>query len=109
MDKEQLKEMFSDGKRPTGADFAALIDALWANVEEQLSSAMRVQQVKWARAERPEEFDPSKGEVWYDTYSNMLKGRISYPPRNGWVYVIEDSTEMAVGQYVCKNGRLELI
>lgn len=106
----ELKERFGDGKRPTGADFAALIDALWANSEAQLSGVMRVQRVRWARSERPEEFDPAAGEVWYDTINHLLKGSVSYPPREGWVYIVEDNTEeMTAGQYVAQGGKLTML
>lgn len=46
MEKEILKEKFSDGKRPSGADFAQLIDALWLNIEQQLAGCMRIVKVK---------------------------------------------------------------
>lgn len=110
MDKEQLKERFGDGKRPSGADFAALIDALWANSEAQLSGVMRVQRVRWARSERPEAFNPEAGELWYDASTHMLKGRVAYPPREGWVYIVEDNTEeMTAGQYVAQDGKLTML
>ena len=112
MEKMQLKEMFGDGKRPTGADFAALIDALWANIESQLRAAMPVIRIKWARKVAPSGFAP--GEYWYNTNTRLLyymgeKKAEVVAIRYDVLYVVEEEGYMIPGIYVGYDGSLRLI
>lgn len=111
MDKQRLKEIFGDGKRPTGADFAALIDSLWED-SEQTVDVIKKERVRWARSEYPAAIKP--GEYWY----NPSTGRLMYVGdykveevalQDDVVYIIEDDLEMFPGQYVYRVGVLVLL
>ena len=110
MDKARLKEMFADGKRPTGADFAALIDALWANIEQQLVGCMRIVKVKvydgvpvglpigeygW---------DFRDMQLYYNTGSATSKEKL----RQDVLYDVEDGIYPG-GLYVAYGGELRIL
>lgn len=112
MDKAQLKEMFGDGKRPTGADFAALIDALWANVENQLANTMRVVRIQYVSNSVPQGF--TKGQYWWNpqslelTYMGESRAE-SVALLSDRLYVIEEDGDFIPGIYVGYDGSLRLI
>ena len=112
MDKQQLKEMFADGKRPTGADFSALIDALWEDAEVVQSATMKTLRVKWARSISPMDIMP--GEYWYNPSTGKLVYMGEYRAeevslKDDVVYIIEDDMEMFPGQYVYRGGMMILV
>ena len=112
MDKNELKALFADGKRPTGADFAALIDALWVNVEEQLQRAMKVVRLTYYQEEAPTNM--AVGQYWYNPASNALiymddgvAREVSL--RYDTLYVNEQDGYYPAGVYVNTAGVLGLI
>lgn len=115
MDKQRLKEIFGDGKRPTGADFAALIDALWANIENQLANTMRVVRIQHVGDSVPNNFDV--GQYWWNPSKLVLiymadRKAESVDLRSDRLYVVEESGDYGdylPGVYVAVNGELRYI
>ena len=112
MEREKLKEMFADGKRPTGADFAHLIDALWANIENQLANTMRVVRIQYVSNNAPVGFKP--GEYWWDpsslslTYMGDSKAE-EVELRTDRLYVVEEDGDFLPGVYVAYAGELRYL
>lgn len=115
MEKERLKEMFADGKRPTGADFAQLIDALWANIENQLANTMRVVRIQHVGDSAPNNFDT--GQYWWNpselalTYMGDSRAE-QVDLRSDRLYIVEESGDYGdylPGVYVAVGGELRYI
>lgn len=112
MEREKLKEMFANGKRPTGEDFAQLIDALWANIESQLANTMRVVRIQYVSSSAPVGFKP--GEYWWNpaalslTYMGDSKSE-EVDLRTDRLYVVEEDGDYLPGVYVAYAGELRYL
>lgn len=112
MERDKLKEMFADGKRPTGADFATLIDALWANIETQLANTMRVVRIQYVSNSVPEGF--TQGQYWWNpsslelTYMGESRAE-SVELLTDRLYVVEEDGDYIPGVYVAVSGELRYL